>query len=146
MNGPLIGYGCFLPHPHPVPDATLPSPGWQRQPYADFESFWNERLAHLSFPLLLGGIETPDYLMLVVAAGERQTNELEETNVIALGNFAIPLARLETFLRERLASQVRIQAEQVWGQVVNAAAARSLVLEQQGQWLFVHEQDLWELD
>jgi hypothetical protein len=121
MFGPLIGYGCDLTVQPEPPVTTVTEVNWYLQPYADFEMEWNLRLARESFPLLKGGIDTPDYLMLVVAAGPRDGTDPQQAHVTALGNFAVPLAQLVTWVRDRLAPRILTQTEQVWAQVVATA-------------------------
>lgn len=146
MKGPLIGYGCFLTTLFTSPDTPPQSRGWIWQPYADFESWWNHQSATFaSFPLLFGGIDTPEYLVLVVASGETDTHDMQIYPSLQMcGNFVIPLDDLARGLSERLSPPTLRQAEIVWAKVVEQAKAHSLILEEQAKLLFIYEQDLCE--
>jgi len=145
MKEPLIGYGCFLTTPLTPPDMPMPSRDWQWQPYANFESWWNDQpAAHVGFPLLFGGIDTPEYLVLVVAAGETDARDRRtRPSLQMLGNFAVPLERLTTSLNERVSPTTLRQVEVVWEEVVAQAQTRGLMLEQPIL-VFIYEQDLCE--
>jgi len=146
MKGPLIGYGCFLTTPLTPPDTPIPSRDWLWQPYADFETWWNHQFAaSISFPLLFGGIGTPEYLALIVAAGEIDAHDRQTYPWLQmLGNCVLSLDHLATSLSERLSPQTLRQAEMVWEKVVILAKARSLALEERAKLLFIYEQDLCE--
>lgn len=146
MKGPLIGYGCLLTAPPNAPDTYPLTCGWLWQPYADFEIQWNyQSAAPASFPLLFGGIHTPEYLALVIAAGETNTHDRQTYLWLQMcGNFVIPLDDLARGLSERLSPPTLRQAEIVWAKVVEQAKAHSLILEEQTKLLFIYEQGLCE--
>jgi hypothetical protein len=144
MKGPMIGYGCFLTTPLTLPDTPTPIRDWQWQPYADFEIWWNDQpAAHVGFPLLFGGIDTPEYLVLVIGAGETDARDQRtHPSLRMLGNFAIPLDHLATSLGKCMTQTTLRQAEEAWEKVVAQAEARGLILERQAILVFIYEQDL----
>jgi len=144
MKGPIIGYGCLLTQPVVAKDAPVPDTGWLWQPVADFPAWWNDQpAARATFPLLYGGIDTPEYLALVLAVGETNSRDRRDYPFLQqLGNFVLPLERLTTALRERLSRETLALAEQAWAQVCEDAQAHGLVLERQASLLFIYEQDL----
>lgn len=146
MKGPLIGYGCFLTTPLTPPDMPTPSRDWQWQPYANFETWWNDQpVAHVGFPLLFGDINTFKYLVLVIAAGETDARDQRtHPSLRMLGNFAIPLDHLATSLSERMTQTTLRQAEEALEEVVAQTEARGLMLERQAILVFIYEQDLCE--
>jgi hypothetical protein len=146
MKGIRIGYGCMLTTPIPPTGDWPPSLGWQWQPYADFEVWWNEQgAAHATFPLLMGGIDTPMYLALILAVGETDDHDRQDYPLVQmLGNTVLPLEALSVRLRQRCSDEQLALAQQAWAQVVEDAAAHGLVLEQQAMLLFIYEQELCE--
>jgi hypothetical protein len=146
MKGPLIGYGCFLTMPLTTSATPSPSRGWQWQPYADFTTWWNHQPATFAhFPLLFGGIHTPEYLALIIAAGETDTHDRQAYPWLQmLGNFVFPLDNFTTGLSGRLSPPTLRQAEAGWNKVVVQAKVRGLVLEERATLLFIYEQDLCE--
>ena len=105
MKGIRLGYGCFLTTPIP-PKGDLPPSltwQWQWQPYADFETWWNEQpAAHASFPLLMSGIDTPMYLALILAVGVTDHDERQDYPLVqTLGN---TFCRLNTCLLASLSA------------------------------------------
>lgn len=148
MKGIRIGYGCFLMKPI-QPEGDWPASlqwQWQWQPYADFEAWWNEQpAAHASFPLLMGGIDTPMYLALILAVGETNDHDRESYPLVqTLSNTVLPLEHLLARLYERLSPDLLAIAGQAWMQVIENAAAHGLVLEQHATLLFIYEQELCE--
>lgn len=80
MKGLRLGYGCFLTAAIPPAGDWPPSLQWQWpwQPSADFATWWNEQpAAHATFPLLMGGLDTPPSLALILAAGSTDTHDRE---------------------------------------------------------------------
>ncbi len=148
MKGIRIGYGCFLTTPIPPKGDWPPSPGWQWQwqPSANFTTWWNQQPAsHATFPLLMGGLDTPMYLALILAVGETDNHDRQSYPLVqTLGNIVLPLADLSTRLRERFSPDLLALAEQAWSQVVEDAAAHGLALERQAMLLFIDEQPLCE--
>jgi hypothetical protein len=51
-----------------------------------------------------------------VAAGERDVGDPQEAHITPLGNFAVPVARLSTFLFERISPATLVRAKSVWEQ------------------------------
>ncbi len=148
MKGIRIGYGCRLSTPIP-PTGDWPLPlqwQWQWQPYADFASWWNQQgAAHATFPLLMGGLDTPMYLALILAAGETDDRDRQDYPLVqTLGNIVLPLDALPARLRQRCPSEQLALAQLAWGQVVEDAAAHGLALERQAVLLFIYEQELCE--
>lgn len=148
MKGIRLGYGCFLTTPI-APTGDLPPSltwQWQWQPYADFETWWNEQPAsHATFPILMGGIDTPIYLALILAVGVTDHDERQDYPLVqTLGNIVLPLEHFSARLSERLSPDLLALAGQAWGQVVEDAAAHGLVVERQAMLLFIYEQELCE--
>jgi hypothetical protein len=148
MKGIRLGYGCFLTIPIP-PKGDLPPSlqwQWQWQPYADFQTWWNEQpVAHETFPLLMGAIDTPMYLALILAVGETDNYDRQSYPLVqTLGNTVLPLEHLSARLCERFSPDLLALADQAWTQVVEDAVAQGLVLERQAMLLFIYEQELCE--
>jgi len=146
MKGPIIGYGCLLTQPVVAKDAPIPDTGWLWQPVADFPAWWNDQpAARATFPLLYGGIDTPEYLALVLAVGETNRRDRRDYPCVQqLGNFVLPLDRVSAALGERLSREQLSLALPAWAQVCEDAAARGLTFERQASLLFIYEQDLCE--
>lgn len=76
--------------PRPLPQRELapshPTTGGSGKAMPTREQWWNRQSpAHPLFPLLLGGIGTPDYLalvlVLVLAAGEQERNDTRRVSL-----------------------------------------------------------------
>lgn len=147
MKGICLGYGCFLTVPLSLQGAVSLPAGWQWQPSADFAEWWNKQpTSHATFPLLMGGIETPMYLALILAVGVAEDHDRQDYPFVqTLGNAVLPLEHLSTRLHERLSPERLALAGQAWIQVVEDGAARGLPLERQATVLFIYEQELCEV-